>query len=247
MLHSIPRILEPLSPLARTVRRRVLRPCWVAIAAVLLFGCATVPQPQVTTKIGERPSVGETAEARVGDVLYEKFDYRTVQAWRLLDPFKRDYNWCLGCSIDIPAGALLELGPTTSAELCTVDGFVKAKFGPAQVVCLQRHPTRSEFLQFRVPGTLGGTLDIAKPLRFEETEVMAGEGFKAEFVYQGLAGDIVRLLYREYVDQLARPAFQQDLTYTLAGGAGELVFRDLTLQILEVNSSSIRYRVDRGL
>ncbi|HUO86378.1 MAG TPA: hypothetical protein VM617_03240 [Thermoanaerobaculia bacterium] len=197
-------------------------------------------------KVGERPSVGETAEARVGDVLYEKFDYRTVQAWRLSDPFKRDYNWCLGCSIDVPAGTLLELGPTT-AELCTVDGFVQPKFGPPVIVCFERHPTKSELVRFRVPGTLGGILNLASPLRFEETEVMSGEGFKAELVYQGLAGDVVRLLYREYVGELARPAFQQDLTYTLPGSAGELVFRDLTLQVLEANSSTIRYRVDRGL
>ena len=56
------------------------------------------------------------------------------------------------------------------------------------------------------------------------------------------------LLYREYIDDLARPAFQQDLSYTLAAeGPTEVSFRGTRFRILSADNNKIRYELLSGL
>jgi hypothetical protein len=89
---------------------------------------------------------------------------------------------------------------------------------------------------------------LDRPVPFERSEVMVGEGFKSELVYQGVAASALRLLYREYSESLVRPAFQQDLTYTMAeDGPTEVGFRSLRLEVLGADNLGIRYRVLSGL
>lgn len=219
-----------------------------ALLAVLSTTCVATVQPEIKTHVGERPAVGVVAEARVGGVIYEKFDYQLMQAWRLLEPFARDYNWCVGCSINVPAGTVLLPGTSLAREeICTppmaISRFIE------QPVCFERPATDGKLVTFRVPGAFGVWLDVIPPRGVEETEVFDGSrGFKNELVYQGVAGDVLRLLYREFVDDLARPAFHQELTYTVVpGSATEVVFRNLTLEVIEAGNATIRYRVIHGL
>ena len=63
-----------------------------------------------------------------------------------------------------------------------------------------------------------------------------------------VAAGVVSLLYREYVDDLVRPAFQQDLTYTLTPGEPtEISFRTTRLVVEHADNAGIRYRVLAGL
>lgn len=73
-------------------------------------------------------------------------------------------------------------------------------------------------------------------------------GFRYELLYQGISGNVVSLLYREYIDDLARPAFQQNLTYTLTPeGPTEVSFRETRIRILSADNNRIRYEVLSGL
>ena len=75
-----------------------------------------------------------------------------------------------------------------------------------------------------------------------------GSGFKYELLYQGLSSGVVSILYREYVDNLARPAFQQDLLYTLQPGAPtEVSFRTVRMTIHSADNNGIGYTITRGL
>jgi hypothetical protein len=66
-----------------------------------------------------------------------------------------------------------------------------------------------------VVGTLASTkLDVDVPYTVREEAI--GSGFKYELLYQGFDRGVARVTYREYLADLARPAFQQDLTYTLS-------------------------------
>ena len=87
-------------------------------------------------------------------------------------------------------------------------------------------------------------------LGFSHSDAMTSAmgGFRYELLYQGISGNVVSLLYREYIDDLARPAFQQDLSYTLAAeGATEVSFRGTRLRIQSANNNGIRYEVLAGL
>ena len=77
---------------------------------------------------------------------------------------------------------------------------------------------------------------------------MAGSGSRTELLYQGLDRGVVRLSFREFVNELARPAFTQELTYTLepGGRATTISFRRVRIEILSASNNEIRYRVIAG-
>ena len=72
--------------------------------------------------------------------------------------------------------------------------------------------------------------------------------FKAELIYGGTRNNVVRMTYREFADNFARPAFTQDLEFDL-GETDVITFRSIRIQVLEAGNQGIRYRVldDGGL
>ncbi len=73
------------------------------------------------------------------------------------------------------------------------------------------------------------------------------DGFKYELLYQGIDNGVVRIAYREYTENLARPAYSQDLTYTLEpSGQTRIRFRDVSAVIHSANNNEIQYTVESG-
>ena len=77
----------------------------------------------------------------------------------------------------------------------------------------------------------------------EKKEVDATKGFlNFEIVYSGMDDNGLKFLYREYTkDDLAKPAFYQELTYP--SKAKQFRFRKIKVEIEEATSEKIRYKV----
>ena len=69
--------------------------------------------------------------------------------------------------------------------------------------------------------------------------------FKQELVYNGRTGSTIRFMYREYKDDLARPAFTQNLVYDLKQ-SNNVVFQSVELEVLEATNTEIRYKLISG-
>lgn len=87
-------------------------------------------------------------------------------------------------------------------------------------------------------------------LRYELTEqtlesAMRGEG-SYELLYQGVGGGVLRLTYREFTgEDLARPAFTQEVTYDIVpDGPTEILFKGSRIIILSAGNTGVRYRVE---
>jgi hypothetical protein len=75
-----------------------------------------------------------------------------------------------------------------------------------------------------------------------------GDGFRYELLYQGLSAGVVKILYREYFDSLVRPAFQQELSYTLEEpGPTEISFRSIRMTIHSADNNRLEYTINDGL
>lgn len=119
-------------------------------------------------------------------------------------------------------------GPVFSAAICfrEAQGYLVPHF----------------FRRYKAPG------DVR--LRYELQEEVAETAMRGvgsyELLYQGVGGGVLRLTYREYTgDDLARPAFSQDVTYDIApDGPTEILFKGAHLTILGASNTAIRYRVD---
>lgn len=69
--------------------------------------------------------------------------------------------------------------------------------------------------------------------------------FKQEFVYNGVANSIVRFMYREYKDDMARPAFTQNLVYDL-NKSNRIVFQSVEQEVIDANNAEIKFRLLSG-
>lgn len=90
----------------------------------------------------------------------------------------------------------------------------------------------------------GAAPNLAYELR--EIESLEHGGFRRELVYSGVSRGVVTLQYREFSNELARPAFTQQLTYDLAEG-DEIGFGGARLKILKATNTEVRYQVLKPL
>ncbi len=74
------------------------------------------------------------------------------------------------------------------------------------------------------------------------------DNFQAELIYNGISKNTIRVTYREFIKDMARPAFYQDLTYDLDQSA-IIQFKSLRIRIMAANNSLIKFLVldDEGL
>jgi hypothetical protein len=74
------------------------------------------------------------------------------------------------------------------------------------------------------------------------------EGFKAELIYNGISKNTIKITYREYMNELARPAFYQELNYDL-DKSNLIQFKTLKIKVLHADNSLIRFIIldDGGL
>ena len=81
------------------------------------------------------------------------------------------------------------------------------------------------------------SLSVLQPLK-----IYSKKSFRGELIYSGKQKDIIYLKYREYNDDMARPAFYQDLVYDLSW-TNVILFKDLQIEFVDAASSSIKYKV----
>ena len=66
--------------------------------------------------------------------------------------------------------------------------------------------------------------------------------FKKEFIFNGRAGNTLNFTYREYINNLARPAYTQNLQYDLSE-SNIVGFRGLRIEVLNATNTNIEYKV----
>ncbi|MBB3122279.1 hypothetical protein [Pseudoduganella violacea] len=70
--------------------------------------------------------------------------------------------------------------------------------------------------------------------------------FKRELVYSGVSQNTISILYREFKDDMARPAFSQELKYDLAQGRS-IGYRGARFEIERATNISITFKVLKSL
>lgn len=66
--------------------------------------------------------------------------------------------------------------------------------------------------------------------------------FKQEFVFNGKVGNNLKFIYREYVNDMARPAFNQDLQYDL-NDSNIVGFKGLRIEVIKATNTNIEYKI----
>ncbi len=74
------------------------------------------------------------------------------------------------------------------------------------------------------------------------TPIPKKQYFKKDFIYNGKVGNAIKFTYREYANDLARPAFTQDLQYDLTE-SNIIGFRGLRIEISSATNTKIQYKI----
>lgn len=70
--------------------------------------------------------------------------------------------------------------------------------------------------------------------------------FKRELVYTGISKNVISILYREFMDGIARPAFTQDLKYDLSDSK-IIGYRGSRFEVTEATNTGITYKVLKAI
>jgi hypothetical protein len=72
--------------------------------------------------------------------------------------------------------------------------------------------------------------------------IKSDDYYKQEFIYNGKVGNGIKFIYREFINDYARPAFTQDLQYDLSEDK-TIGFRGLRLEVINASNTTIKYKI----
>lgn len=211
---------------------------------ILIAGCATTTITPTSKKEGITPALGVTATAPVGGEMYSRFNYFTRPGANL----SSDASFGLGLGrVAANAGEpLIEAASDGEVLYCTEKNtYIDPLAGPWLPVCFLDQNKDGQFERARRSGAVQIWADLPAPIAYTKGDLMVpGSGsFKHELLYQGASRSALKLAYREYTDNLARPAFYQDLTYEMEPFPMTITFRTVKIEVQKADNNGITYKV----
>lgn len=222
------------------------------ILPILLFtfGCATNPNlnfivPSKT--LVDQPSIGEITTAELGNTILSKGEIYENDAIRTFGSVTNgnDGVWLLRITVAkgvhplkyIDANWNYYSGP--NVEVYDALAGSTLKYGGLRV-------SRNDLskVQIYIDSAVSLAGDPSEPVKYELTKARAVDqpSFVQELIYNGRVQDNLRFVYREFSNDLARPAFSQEAHYDLSEG-NVLGFKGVRIEVLEATNTFVRYRV----
>lgn len=230
--------------------RMLIRSFSICLFVVLIAGCATRPNLTVippNKTLFDEPSVGQIAQAELGDTMLSKGEVYETRAIRTLTPVSNgsDGVWIL--RLTAPKGVHplkyqdreWEYFSGKPIEVFDAIAGAKPHYGGLRVN--KAIPSKVEVY---MEGAGIASFEPSSPVQFEFTTARAVDqpSFVQELIYNGRVGDNLRFIYREFSNDMARPAFSQEAFYDLSEGK-VLGFKGVRIEILEATNTNVRYKV----
>lgn len=221
----------------------------IIILLLILFssGCAPITVAlRNEYKVGASVELNQRTSAKVGDVLFNQFEYISNNGARLINGISKRYGMT---NFEVPTGTYLYgyIINNSIVTYCTANKTAIDVLGwPRAQSCFTDKDGDGKFENIHYGAAMAKLGDISiEPLQYKEEEVFADQaGFKYELVYEGINNNVISVSYREYTQNIARPAFQQNLTYTLeAHRDTEIAFRSVHILVHNANNREIIYTV----
>lgn len=212
-------------------------------------GCTTVTVVEgsrVEEAFGTMPKQGITSSVPVGDVLFSQFRY-----WRKTGYVLRDSaNVSIGGGhVEVSSGDfLLKSIVEGKTAYCTEKPAFRMIVG-GKTACFVDRKNNGALDEVKVASdVIWWSSDLASPLTYAVSEIVVPrqDAMKRELIYQGVSKEVLRLTYREYFNDMARPAYFQDITYDVSTFPTEITFKSVRLRILNAGNKGIEYQVLSG-
>lgn len=209
-----------------------------ATLAILAVGAPAAAELTATQKVVSSPQVGEERTVAAGEDIYSFYRVYTIQGAQI-DADTKAGNIFL--EEKLPAGTqLVPVATTKKFKGCVpYEGTFNAK-GPCLIDDdgdgkFDRH-SADEVTMFR-------KLKPPVPYSMVPMSLASADSFKRVILYQGATADSLRFSYREFKDDMARPAFTEELTIPREPFPAMLAVKNLRIEAIKVGGLGLTYRI----
>ena len=195
----------------------------------------TVSGPAVAeTKVGMEPPSGVERTATIGSPVMEKFRFDSVKVGIADSDVVKG---TLTGNIRIEAGEpLYQVQSRAKYKACSQNG-----------PCALDDDGDGTFDRIALDDVVRA-FKLNVPVRYQIKDAVAPSSsgnFKQVVSYLGVSGDTLRLSYREFLNDMARPAFTEELTFPITKTFPQgLAFKDVRMTIIGIDGLGLRYRLD---
>ena len=244
--------------------RTIIKITSTSLACAFFWGCAVPAMFEPSVSVRDYPEVGVENTVSIGSSLILKGKVMASQGFDLLE-----FMAVKGKGLN--AGRRFELSPAEfvavkeddkytyfeSSDVDTVKSFALGmrtdvnvwdqRIPTANGSGIRIHRTTGEKEAFLLLGTSIVRVKLPETLKIEKKMVthVDSPGFQRELLYNGKSGSTIKVLYREFKNDMARPAFTQELTYDLS--ESDLIgFQEVRIRVADASNIQITYTVERG-
>jgi len=203
----------------------------------LLLGCAVVPKMTTPPTVLEyiEPSIGSENTVYIGEPLLKEGRTSAQDAIYLLVTHGKR-----GWSAYHPAGVYKLIGKIDNSTL--YQGSTLETNGWTQVYPQILEESNGDCYLKTNSGTKQlAKSDFQKKKYVEETS----DEYQQTLIYTGRDDSVLKFTYREFMSDMARPAFTIDATYDLEGDK-IIRFKGASLEVINVDNQSITYKLLSG-
>jgi hypothetical protein len=213
---------------------------YIAFLVLLVSGCASPDfnyRPQ-SIKISE-PPINSVQTAYIGDVMLRQGKYTEHDAIYL--PNKISVSW----AYDLLPGYYLKKGededtetylPSNGDDGGSVDKATLAD--PWSAVMAYKYKDKICIV------TVFNALACESTSNFERRKkpLLSSDSFQQTLIYSGKVGSKINIGYREFSNNFARPAFNNDVEYDLSS-SNIIGYKGARLEIIEATNEYIKFKV----
>ena len=216
--------------------RGTMRNLAILSCLALLAGCTTVQYNGADSFINEvsYPKIEEVITVYIGDFLVKKGTIVEENVLLIQQPIDKGYN--------IPAKEYYQVGYSDTQDFYSAIGVVDSfVMDPAEAIAVKKQ----ESSELCIISIFGGS--VCYKGDFERTKRLAesGNGFQQTLIYNGRIGDKINIAYREFNNDVARPAFSNEVEYDLSS-SNVIGYKGALLEVVEADNSSITYKLIRN-
>jgi hypothetical protein len=215
----------------------------IAMLAVLIAAPALAQKTQIRTE----PKIGDRKTSAAGSPVWEQYQYEGVPGVIIDDAIQA--NWGSLENVDLPAGSTLVILREKRLKACrTVTRYDNIPFSsPVWSDCLI--DTNDDGMFDQISYTSGGfakKIELPLPYRRVITE-MKGDGprtFRKLLLFVGSDSGAIRFSYREFANDMARPAFTEDLSVPLGATFPQTIaVKDRVLTVHKIDGMGLSYEL----
>lgn len=214
-------------------------PKWIVALAAVTFSTALAGQ---TIRDAIEPPINSPAVASVGDRVYEKSHLTVIPAY-VVDMAFSGKN-IFARVVITPGDKFIRIPSKATLKACrspTVNAFLKGVYD----ACLYDDDGDGTFDRFGGNEVQGGK-KLTQPIPYKPSEFVSptSDSLKQTVIYLGSTKDTLRLSYREFVNDMARPAFTEEYTFPLGAAFPQPIsFKGVKLTVTAIDGDGLHYFV----